>query len=640
LIQTELAESIIGEHFGDIVKVVTRSMMRVKSSTIAEIIRNVRNQLEGSERKFGSFRRLEINQNLVKKALLILCQHNCIEVMMPTTEEVLRTKPHVRLRYRLKFEACLQMLRSPRFILLAKVMHGDIASMIIEQIFLHGRLKKDDIITHTIRSLAANGFEDEINESLKKKVGQMFNIMVKERFVVKVPPFDLSRPEEPPSRTEGLKKSLDFSIQKEETDKIPIEKKSSKILKKRNRYDFNESDEETIPIEMQMMLDNQKIIAGEKLAKKNSAVKADIGRYELEETEEQDTPKEVRGRVSTRGRKAPKKRIKESTKKMSSKTESKSSLASDKHIAVKAENEIENEKLSEAQKSVVWKVGVDQFHRVCRHLICMKLVKEHIPNKLAHDIMHELMKLAAPMERTANDPQSVSILFSELMRVLRTPTSSSLRLYKIALGSKPCLPSPQTVRAFLQHFASPKLGWIIEISDYGEGPGYVMNYLNMIKYIRERDVHSCITEIYDIETARICRVLNEKHYMEENAISDIALLPVRETREKLYRLMRDRLVLMQEVPRTSSHEPKSTTYLWTTNPQFLISTMKNRTENALLKVRIRYQHTYSSNKHLLEHEEKFKTMESDLRSKMANNLNRLRMAQLKLDETLMMYSCF
>ena len=47
-----------------------------------------------------------------------------------------------------------------------------------------------------------------------------------------------------------------------------------------------------------------------------------------------------------------------------------------------------------------------------------------------------------------------------------------------------------------------------------------------------------------------------------NQIADLALIPVSETREYLYKMLSCEFVHLQEVPRTADHAPARTFYLW------------------------------------------------------------------------------
>jgi DNA-directed RNA polymerase III subunit RPC3 len=63
--------------------------------------------------------------------------------------------------------------------------------------------------------------------------------------------------------------------------------------------------------------------------------------------------------------------------------------------------------------------------------------------------------------------------------------------------------------------------------------------------------------------ARALQVLLEKKYLEQAQLSELAMMSLKETRERLYQMYRDELVSFQEVPRRADHHPSQTFYLWT-----------------------------------------------------------------------------
>lgn len=61
---------------------------------------------------------------------------------------------------------------------------------------------------------------------------------------------------------------------------------------------------------------------------------------------------------------------------------------------------------------------------------------------------------------------------------------------------------------------------------------------------------------------RIFRLLLLKRNLEQKQIAEMAMIPVKDTRELLYKLLKAEYVQIQEVARTSDHAPSRTFYLW------------------------------------------------------------------------------
>jgi transposase len=100
LSQQTLVLNIVGEHFGDIVRAVAQALLRVEKSTLADIIRRVKKDIDEGPRQKGPGAQPTVSSKQVRNALLVLTQHNCLATVMPTEAELELSKPAVRLYYR------------------------------------------------------------------------------------------------------------------------------------------------------------------------------------------------------------------------------------------------------------------------------------------------------------------------------------------------------------------------------------------------------------------------------------------------------------------------------------------------------------------------------------------------------------
>ncbi|KAF2986654.1 hypothetical protein EK904_006746 [Melospiza melodia maxima] len=65
--------------------------------------------------------------------------------------------------------------------------------------------------------------------------------------------------------------------------------------------------------------------------------------------------------------------------------------------------------------------------------------------------------------------------------------------------------------------------------------------------------------------ARIFRLLLRKKHLEQKQVEDFAMIPAKEAKDMLYRLLSENLVALQEIPKTPDHAPSRTFYLYTVN---------------------------------------------------------------------------
>lgn len=75
-------------------------------------------------------------------------------------------------------------------------------------------------------------------------------------------------------------------------------------------------------------------------------------------------------------------------------------------------------------------------------------------------------------------------------------------------------------------------------------------------------IDAVVRERFGDEGCRIFRLLLLKRQLEQKHVADSAMLPVKETRELLYRMFRAEYLELQEVAKTADHAPSRTFFLW------------------------------------------------------------------------------
>ena len=103
------------------------------------------------------------------------------------------------------------------------------------------------------------------------------------------------------------------------------------------------------------------------------------------------------------------------------------------------------------------------------------------------------------------------------------------------------------------------------ITCVGEGHGgraYCVNMRRIIDLIRMKEAECVVRERWGGAACRIFRLLLLKRHLEQKQIAEMAMLPMKDTRELLYKLLRADYVQLQEVARTPDRAPSRTFYLW------------------------------------------------------------------------------
>ncbi|NWI41748.1 RPC3 polymerase, partial [Picathartes gymnocephalus] len=100
--------------------------------------------------------------------------------------------------------------------------------------------------------------------------------------------------------------------------------------------------------------------------------------------------------------------------------------------------------------------------------------------------------------------------------------------------------------------------------------------------------------------ARIFRLLLRKKHLEQKQVEDFAMIPAKEAKDMLYRMLSENLVSLQEIPKTPDHAPSRTFYLYTVNVMGAARMLLHRCYKSAANLMERRQHELRENKRLLE----------------------------------------
>jgi hypothetical protein len=71
-----------------------------------------------------------------------------------------------------------------------------------------------------------------------------------------------------------------------------------------------------------------------------------------------------------------------------------------------------------------------------------------------------------------------------------------------------------------------------------------------------------VQEKFDVNAARVVRLLLERGALDEKSISDLIMLPQKDARTAAFSLLASGVVSIQEVPRRPDHHPQFTFFLF------------------------------------------------------------------------------
>lgn len=677
--QYKLALNILNEHFGPVVQDIGSYILRRGRCTLVEIWRDSDNR-NGNLHKLG----------LIKEALVILLQHNLLVVAMPTSHEMLRKHTKPLIYYQMDLDAVTMRLRFPKFLLRARQLFGEGGQAAVEAVMRHGRLPLSEILAQVGESYKARYNIATVADHTQTLMGSgdgeagsgatacadasvdvedLVRKMILEHYLVRVLPLDLVTPSPDALTSVGAAAAARGSraaASRAAASAVLSKGAETEAGKKRGRQGGlggGKEGDEIVSLEIGRSLGAEEGVAapyvssgGEgpvggplsilarKRFKRRSGVDEGHKAAGIDENGNGFHPgpskKVVGSGEAWEGVRGPGGGEGEGTE--TGQAEGKFPTGrrrSDLEGIVEEDEEADGktwvggeESLAEwvgAGDEVLWRVGVEQFHRDLRHVTCLRFVRQKV-NTTAESLVRAILQHSLPLERdgTVAAPRSQPLSLGELSSRVQLPPNVTVKMYLEVLQNDP-----------------------VQIVDR-EGTAtdvYCVCLGRIIESLRQRTLHSIIRERYTTDSkacdgdrnARICRVLLDKKYLDPQQVSELAMMSLRETRERLYRMYADLLLTVQEIPRRADHHPNQTFYLWTFNMQQVVEELTQRMYKGALNLRLRRQKETQEKRDLLANKENIRDdVEAAHFDQLTTTLDRLDQALENLDATLMLFTVF
>ena len=124
-------------------------------------------------------------------------------------------------------------------------------------------------------------------------------------------------------------------------------------------------------------------------------------------------------------------------------------------------------------------------------------------------------------------------------------------------------------------------------SDFSEGR-YVQVKETSKEICHQKHVEVLVRSRFGVQALRIFRLL-QKFQLEQKQIAEMSMVPMKDTRDILYRLLKLRYVRMQEVARTHDHAPSRTNYLWRVDLNDVAQVCQHELTQTILNIQLRLQ---------------------------------------------------
>uniref|UniRef100_A0A8B9GA49 DNA-directed RNA polymerase III subunit RPC3 n=1 Tax=Amazona collaria TaxID=241587 RepID=A0A8B9GA49_9PSIT len=178
---------------------------------------------------------------------------------------------------------------------------------------------------------------------------------------------------------------------------------------------------------------------------------------------------------------------------------------------------------------------------------------------------------AKKQKQDGGSTETSSEIVRTMLRMSEVTTSSSAP-YTQPLSSNEIFRSlpagynigKQVLDQYLTLLADDPLEFVGKARDSGGGM-FTVNLHKALASLATATLESIVEERFGSRCARIFRLLLRKKYLEQKQVEDFAMIPAKEAKDMLYRMLSENLVALQEIPKTPDHAPSRTFYLYTVN---------------------------------------------------------------------------
>jgi len=272
-------------------------------------------------------------------------------------------------------------------------------------------------------------------------------------------------------------------------------------------------------------------------------------------------------------------------------------------------------------------------------MACAALVREKIGDEAGQMIL-VMLDVAHSHETLVNAERSAPIPEDVILNKMREKAAHVDR-------------STITIRRTLVALEADTSELISAVGDTNACTSYCVNMRRVVDLIRMKEVEAVVRERFGGQACRIFRLLLLKRQLEQKQIAEMAMLPIKDTRELLYKLFKAEYVQVQEVARTADHAPSRTYYLWHINLMQVVEQIGRELYVIASNVRVRLMHELSKEYEVLAFLENAQVGKLSAASTISltkcqrENLERVRKiasalesSLMKLDELILIFNVF
>ncbi|EPZ33481.1 hypothetical protein ROZALSC1DRAFT_26584 [Rozella allomycis CSF55] len=197
--------------------------------------------------------------------------------------------------------------------------------------------------------------------------------------------------------------------------------------------------------------------------------------------------------------------------------------------------------------------------------------------------------------------------------------------------------------AHLCHENTPFLKMI----DRSGGGVYIINVTFGQEYLKKKFALGVINSKFDSLSVRMIRVLLDKGYLEEKQVSKYSMMPNKDVRERLYKLLKHNYVHLQEVPKTPERVINKMFFLWGCDLPKLYQAISKECANGIAKLKQKLLSELKLHDALIQKLERkdvqynsllLHSSEQEMWKKLKKTLNHLEISSIELEKMRLIFN--
>ena len=232
------------------------------------------------------------------------------------------------------------------------------------------------------------------------------------------------------------------------------------------------------------------------------------------------------------------------------------------------------------EDGILWRVNFDEFNRQFRHNLCVEFIQRKLGPRPAQ-VVRVILSEGKKFETKVRQERSVHIALEAIV-----PACQSLDLPK-----ERRMTSDQ-VEGALDILTQDATELVSMATNHTNQSTYCVNMMRIMEVMQLKELEGGIRDKFGAEAMRVFSLLVYQKQLEQKQIADMAMMPLKDTREILYRLLKEEYIVLQEISKAADHAPSRTFYLWhakviSVSTKFLANVMEAAGD---LQIRLGFEH--------------------------------------------------